>query len=67
MGELLVAHIRDEFIDPKTYRVHTGQMHIVGRLQGGGGGYTRTRDQFELKRLTYEEWQARETPEGSSG
>jgi flavin reductase (DIM6/NTAB) family NADH-FMN oxidoreductase RutF len=66
MGELLVAHIRDEFIDAKTYRVHTDRMHIVGRLQGGGGGYTRTRDRFEIKRLTYEEWQAREAPGKSS-
>jgi flavin reductase (DIM6/NTAB) family NADH-FMN oxidoreductase RutF len=56
MGELLVAHIRDEFIDAKTLRVRTHEMHIVGRLQGGGGGYTRTRDHFEIKRLTYEEW-----------
>jgi flavin reductase (DIM6/NTAB) family NADH-FMN oxidoreductase RutF len=59
MGELLVAHIRDEFIDPKTLRVRTNDMHMVGRLQGGGGGYTRTRDSFEIERLTYEKWKAR--------
>jgi flavin reductase (DIM6/NTAB) family NADH-FMN oxidoreductase RutF len=60
MGELQVAHIRDEFIDPKTLRVRTNDMHIVGRLQGGGGGYTRTRDHFEIERLTYEKWKARQ-------
>jgi flavin reductase (DIM6/NTAB) family NADH-FMN oxidoreductase RutF len=60
IGELLVAHIRDEFIDPKTLRVDTGAMHIVGRLQGGGGGYARTRDTFEYPRLTYDEWRARQ-------
>jgi flavin reductase (DIM6/NTAB) family NADH-FMN oxidoreductase RutF len=59
MGELLVAHVRDEFIDPKTLRVRTNDMHMVGRLQGGGGGYTRTRDSFEIERLTYEQWKAR--------
>ena len=59
MGELLVAHVRDEFIDPQTLRLHTDAMHLVGRLQGGGGGYTRTRDRFEIKRLTYEEWKKR--------
>jgi flavin reductase (DIM6/NTAB) family NADH-FMN oxidoreductase RutF len=57
MGELLVVHVRDEFIDPMTLRIHTNEMHLVGRLQGGGGGYTRTRDRFEIKRLSYEEWE----------
>jgi len=57
MGELLVVHVRDEFIDAKTLRIRTDEMHMIGRLQGGGGGYTRTRDHFEIKRLTYEEWQ----------
>ena len=59
MGELLMAHVRDEFIDAKTLRVRTNDMHVIGRLQGGGGGYTRTRDHFEIERLTYEEWKAR--------
>jgi flavin reductase (DIM6/NTAB) family NADH-FMN oxidoreductase RutF len=58
MGELLVAHVRDEFIDAKTLRIRTNDMRMIGRLQGGGGGYTRTRDRFEIQRLTYEEWQA---------
>lgn len=60
MGELLAVHVRDEFIDAKTLRVLTDKMEIIGRLQGGGGGYTRTRDRFELERLTYDEWRARE-------
>ena len=59
MGELLVAHVRDEFIDAKTLRIRTNDMHLIGRLQGGGGGYTRTRDTFEIKRLTYDEWKAK--------
>lgn len=61
MGELLIAHIRDEFIDAETLRIHTEKMHAVGRLQGGGGGYTRTRDHFDLKRLTYDEWLSSKT------
>jgi flavin reductase (DIM6/NTAB) family NADH-FMN oxidoreductase RutF len=62
MGELLVAHIRDEFIDPKTLQVHTEKIGIIGRLQGGeGGGYSRTREPFHMKRLTYEEWKARKS------
>jgi flavin reductase (DIM6/NTAB) family NADH-FMN oxidoreductase RutF len=59
MGELLLVHIRDEFIDAKTLRVHTGKMGIIGRLQGGlEGGYSRTRDSFVLKRPTYQQWLA---------
>ncbi len=71
MGELLVAHIRDEFIDPQTLQVKTEEMHMIGRLQGGeGGGYSRTRDTFHMKRLSFEEWQkdfAQRTAEGGRG
>jgi flavin reductase (DIM6/NTAB) family NADH-FMN oxidoreductase RutF len=66
MGELLVVHIRDEFIDAETLRVHTEKMGIIGRLQGGGGGYTRTRDHFDLKRPTYDEWLARNATQKSN-
>ena len=60
IGELLAVHIRDEFLDGEKLRVQTAKMGIVGRMQGGlEGGYTRTEDKFDLKRLTYEEWQAR--------
>jgi len=61
MGELLVAHIRDEFIDAQSLQVKTEEIHMIGRLQGGeGGGYARTRDTFHIGRLSYEEWQAKE-------
>jgi flavin reductase (DIM6/NTAB) family NADH-FMN oxidoreductase RutF len=57
MGELLMVHIRDEFIDAETLRVHTEKMGIIGRLQGGvDGGYSRTREHFTLRRPTYEQW-----------
>jgi flavin reductase (DIM6/NTAB) family NADH-FMN oxidoreductase RutF len=59
MGEVLVVHIRDEFIDPQKLHVKTEAMHMIGRLQGGeAGGYCHTRDPFHMKRLTYAEWQA---------
>jgi flavin reductase (DIM6/NTAB) family NADH-FMN oxidoreductase RutF len=57
----LVVHIRDEFIEAESLRVHTEKMGMIGRLQGGeGGGYSRTRDSFYMKRLTYAEWLALE-------
>jgi flavin reductase (DIM6/NTAB) family NADH-FMN oxidoreductase RutF len=59
MGELLVAHIDDEFFDAKTQHVLSEKMGILGRLAGGGGGYTRTRDHLEIDRLTYDEWKAK--------
>jgi flavin reductase (DIM6/NTAB) family NADH-FMN oxidoreductase RutF len=61
MGELLVVHIRDEFIEPEKLHVLTEKMHVIGRLQGGeGGGYARTREPFHMKRLSYAEWLALE-------
>jgi flavin reductase (DIM6/NTAB) family NADH-FMN oxidoreductase RutF len=60
MGELLMVHIKDEFIEPESLHVLTEKMHVIGRLQGCEcGGYVRTREPFHMKRLTYAEWQAR--------
>ena len=60
MGELLVAHVRDEFIDAKTLEVKTEELHMIGRLQGGeGGGYAKTRETFHMKRLSFEDWEKR--------
>jgi flavin reductase (DIM6/NTAB) family NADH-FMN oxidoreductase RutF len=60
MGQLLAVHIRDEFFDSEHMHVLTEKMHMIGRLQGGdGGGYSRTREPFHMKRLTYAEWQAK--------
>jgi flavin reductase (DIM6/NTAB) family NADH-FMN oxidoreductase RutF len=61
IGELLVVHIRDEFIEKENLHVLTEKMHMIGRLQGGeGGGYCRTREPFHMKRLSYAEWSALE-------
>jgi flavin reductase (DIM6/NTAB) family NADH-FMN oxidoreductase RutF len=66
MGEVLVAHIRDEFIEKECLRVLTEKMGMVGRLQGGeAGGYCRTREPFHMKRLTYDEWLALEEKKNS--
>ena len=66
VGELLVVHIRDEFIEAESLRVLTEKIHIVGRLQGGeAGGYSRTREPFHMKRLTHAEWLALEAKKKS--
>jgi flavin reductase (DIM6/NTAB) family NADH-FMN oxidoreductase RutF len=54
IGEVLVAHVRDGLIDPASLRVDRDAYAPIGRLFGGG--YVRTRDRFEMPRLTYEEW-----------
>jgi flavin reductase (DIM6/NTAB) family NADH-FMN oxidoreductase RutF len=63
IGEVLVAHVRDGVLDPATLRVDRDVYAPIGRLFGGG--YVRTRDRFELPRLTYQKWLER--PPGSDG
>lgn len=56
IGEVLGAFVQDEYVaDPQKLYLRTEQMHLIGRMHGRGG-YTRTRDFFEIKRKTYEEW-----------
>ena len=54
IGQVMVAHVRDGLIDPATLRVDRDAYAPIGRLFGGG--YVRTRDRFEMPRLTYREW-----------
>lgn len=54
LGEVVVLHVRDGIVDPNTLRVDREAYHPIGRLFGGG--YVRTRDRFEMPRLSYETW-----------
>lgn len=54
LGEVAVVHVRDGLVDPATLRVHRDAYAPIGRLLGSG--YVRTRDRFEMPRLTYREW-----------
>jgi flavin reductase (DIM6/NTAB) family NADH-FMN oxidoreductase RutF len=54
LGEVLVAHVREGVVDPATLRVDRDVYAPIGRLFGGG--YVRTRDRFEMPRLTYRQW-----------
>lgn len=60
LGEVLHLHIRDDLVDAEKFYVHAEKMHAVGRMHGGGG-YTRTRDLFQIERLDFEEWQRLQT------
>jgi flavin reductase (DIM6/NTAB) family NADH-FMN oxidoreductase RutF len=57
LGEVVWLHARDGVVDPATLRV-APDFAPIGRLFGGG--YVRTHDRFELPRLTYEQWRARQ-------
>lgn len=55
IGEVLHLHLRDEIVDER-FHVATGNLQMIGRMAGGGGGYCRTNDRFEIPRISYEEW-----------
>lgn len=57
IGEVVQLYIRDELIDTEKLHVRTEQMHLIGRMHGGGW-YAKTSDLFEIPRLDYEDWQA---------
>jgi flavin reductase (DIM6/NTAB) family NADH-FMN oxidoreductase RutF len=58
LGEVLGIFIRSEAVDPSNFHVDQNQMDAIGRM--GGYSYARTRDQFEIKTLTKEEWSLRQ-------
>lgn len=57
LGEVLGLHLRADAVqDPVRFHINTALLDLVGRM-GGRGTYTRTRDTFELGRMTYAAWQ----------
>ena len=53
VGEVLVAHIRDEFIlDAEKMHLDTPAMKLIARTHGAGW-YARTSDQFQMHRPSY--------------
>jgi flavin reductase (DIM6/NTAB) family NADH-FMN oxidoreductase RutF len=56
LGEVLYAHMSEDVIDSDTLYIKPEAFHPIGRMHGGGW-YTKTNDQFEIPRITYEEWQ----------
>jgi flavin reductase (DIM6/NTAB) family NADH-FMN oxidoreductase RutF len=62
LGRVLHVYVRDDLIDPAGPYVRADQLHAVGRMNGLGN-YVRSRDCFQLTRLSYEDWQKRRIPE----
>lgn len=54
IAEILMAHIRDEFItDAKRLYLDTPAMKLIGRTHGSGW-YVRTSDQFQMERPAFD-------------
>jgi flavin reductase (DIM6/NTAB) family NADH-FMN oxidoreductase RutF len=49
IGLVKRLHVRDELIDPETFRIRSERFHVIGRM-ASPHWYTRTRDRFEMIR-----------------
>jgi flavin reductase (DIM6/NTAB) family NADH-FMN oxidoreductase RutF len=59
LGQVVAIHVDDEFIDPAGPYVRADQIHAIGRMNGRGA-YVKTRDAFfQMPRMTYAEWLAK--------
>jgi flavin reductase (DIM6/NTAB) family NADH-FMN oxidoreductase RutF len=58
LGEVVMLHVRDGIVDPERLHVDRDAYAPIGRLFGGG--YVRTHDRFEMPRINYAEWLARQ-------
>ena len=56
LGEVVFAHFLAGTVDPATMYVDHSAVDATGRM--GGNGYATTRDYFDLKTMTVEEWAA---------
>lgn len=54
IGKVRILHVANDILDPDTLRINRDCYAPIGRLFGGG--YCRTTDRFEIKRLTEEDW-----------
>lgn len=57
LGQVVGVFIRSDLVDAERLHVDQMGMDAIGRL--GGHGYARTRDQFDIRTLSVEEWEGR--------
>lgn len=65
IAEVVAVHVREELVDVEKLYVDYNGLDLVGRM-GGGGGYTRTTDTFDLPRLSYTDWLAEQQSPGDA-
>ena len=61
LGEVVGLFVREDAVDAGSLHIDQFKMDAVGRM--GGHSYARTRDQFELKTLSVDEWERRKAAE----
>jgi flavin reductase (DIM6/NTAB) family NADH-FMN oxidoreductase RutF len=65
LGQVVAIHVQDEFVDPAGPYVRAEEIHAIGRMNGRGA-YVKTRGAFfQMPRMTYEEWLAKNPPPAS--
>jgi flavin reductase (DIM6/NTAB) family NADH-FMN oxidoreductase RutF len=57
LGEVVGVFVRSDAVDASNLHIDQQMMDAVGRM--GGHTYARTRDQFDIKTLTPQEWESR--------
>lgn len=65
IGEVLGLHLRDDVVDSSNLYIDAGALDAIGRM--GGRGYTRTRERFELRTTTLDDWESGNLPRRSEG
>ncbi len=59
LGRVLAVHVHDDCVlDPARCHIDNAKLDLIGRLHGAGW-YSRTRDRFDMPRITLAEWQKR--------
>lgn len=58
LGEVVGVFVRSDAVNASNLHIDQQLMDAVGRM--GGHTYTRTRDQFDIKTLTPQEWENRQ-------
>jgi flavin reductase (DIM6/NTAB) family NADH-FMN oxidoreductase RutF len=59
LGEVVGLFVRADAVNADTLHIDQHRMDAIGRL--GGHSYARTRDQFEIKTLSVDEWERQQT------
>jgi flavin reductase (DIM6/NTAB) family NADH-FMN oxidoreductase RutF len=58
LGHVVAMHVRDDAVlDALKHYIDTPKLDLIGRMHGSGG-YTTTRDQFQIPRIPLEDWDA---------
>ncbi|WP_421405325.1 flavin reductase family protein [Agrobacterium fabrum] len=57
LGEVVGVFVRSDAVNPANLHIDQQMMDAVGRM--GGHTYARTRDQFDIKTLSPQEWESR--------